>query len=110
MTDEWWLRSVSDRLQIPDDLGSVGFEVWIGALERLSGATLALNDFEILSEHILFSQMVYTARVEVAERRKDEICGNVGGPLCSRGRLRYGDAGHKKGECDRLEKSRVCLD
>src|SRR5580658_9340424 len=109
MTDEWRLRlPISYWLQISDDLGSVGFEVRIGALKRFSGATFALDDFEILSEHILLSQMVDTARVKVAERREDEICGNVGWPLCSARSLRYRHASQKKGECDRLEKSRVC--
>src|SRR5580704_6830654 len=109
MADEGRLSlPIPNWLQIPDYLCSVGFEVWIVALKGLSGTILALNDFDILAEYIVFSQMVDTARVEVAERGKDKICGNCRWPLCCGRSLRYGKARHNEGECDRLEKSRVC--
>jgi hypothetical protein len=109
MTDEGRLSlAIPDRLQIPDYLGSVGFEVRIGADQGLGGATVALNKFEILAEYIAMSQVVDTAGVEVAEGREDKIRGNVRRPLgCGRS-LDYGQASHKKSECDRLEKSRIC--
>src|ERR1700691_2694728 len=108
MTDEGRLSlPIPNWLQIPDCLCSVGIEVCIDAHEGLSPAALALNDFEILWEYIVFSEMVDTARVEVAERRKDKICGNCRWPLCCGGSLCYGPASHEPGEGDRLKKSRV---
>ena len=108
MTDEGRLSlAIPNWLQIADHLGSVGFEMWIGASKGLTGAILALNDFEILPEYISLSQMVDTAWVEVAERRKDVICRNDRGAVGTSGE---GRSGNKQGESERLARSRVYIE
>jgi len=51
----------------------------------LSGAFLALNNFEILPDYISLSQVIDTARMEVAEWREDIVCRNCRWTLCSSG-------------------------
>src|SRR5215472_10574377 len=94
----------------PDYLFSIGSEMWIGAFGNGSTRPILMQDHvSILADLIPLSQVVDTARMEVAEWRDDKICGNCSGTTCSsRGwSLRCGQASNKQGEGDRLKKSRV---